>query len=30
MDLVYVAATIFFFWLSWRYVRFCAALEESK
>lgn len=30
MDLVYTTATLAFFYLSWRFVRFCAALEESK
>jgi len=30
MDAVYILSTALFFWLSWRFVRFCAALEESK
>jgi len=30
MDIVYILSTLTFFWLSWRFVRFCAGLEESK
>jgi hypothetical protein len=30
MDFIYVLATVLFFRLSWRFVRFCAGLEESK
>ena len=30
MDIVYIFATLLFFWLSWRFVRFCGSLEESK
>jgi hypothetical protein len=30
MDIVYILSTLTFFWLSWRFVRFCAGLEEAK
>ena len=30
MDLVYILAILLFFWLSWRFVRACESLEESK
>jgi hypothetical protein len=30
MDFVYIAATVLFFWLSWRFVRFCDALDTVR
>jgi hypothetical protein len=30
MDFVYAAATVLFFWLSWGFVRLCAALEPAR
>ena len=30
MDLVYIAATVLFFWLSWRFVRFCEAMDTQR
>jgi hypothetical protein len=30
MDLVYIAATVLFFWLSWLFVRFCASMDTAK
>ena len=29
MDFVYIAATVLFFWLSWRFVRFCDAMNAN-
>lgn len=30
MDFVYVAATVLFFWISWRFVRFCDAMDTVR
>jgi hypothetical protein len=30
MDFVYVAATVLFFALSWRFVRFCDAMDTAR
>lgn len=30
MDFVYIVATVFFFWLSWGFVRFCDAMNSSR
>jgi hypothetical protein len=30
MDLVYIAATLLFFWLSWWFVRFCDSMDTVR
>jgi hypothetical protein len=30
MDFVYIVATVLFFWLSWRFVRFCGAMDSAR
>ena len=30
MDLVYIAATVLFFWLSWLFVRFCDSMDTAR
>jgi hypothetical protein len=30
MDLVYIAATVLFFWLSWWFVRFCDSMDTVR
>jgi hypothetical protein len=30
MDIVYIVATLLFFWLSWGFVRFCAGMDSAR
>ncbi len=30
MDFVFIIATVLFFWLSWRFVRFCDSMDTAR